>query len=69
MHGSSPGSEPCTLSVKLEGMCRSPIDRLIGVGFIPLLHERLVSNRNSDDASVEKLNMKVSLKQDDKDQV
>lgn len=59
MHGSSSGSEPCTLSVELEGMCRSPIERLIGVGSISLLHERLVSKRNSDDASVEKLNMKV----------
>lgn len=68
MHGSSSGSEPCTLSV-LEGMCRSPIERLIGVGSISLLHERLVSKRNSDDASVEKVDMKVSLKQGDKDQV
>ena len=56
-------------SVELEGLCRSPIERLIGVGSISLLHERLVSKRNSNDALVEKLNMKVSLKQGDKDQV
>lgn len=43
------------LSVELEGVRRSPIERLIGVGSISLLYddERLVSKRNSDDASAE----------------
>ena len=52
----------------MHPFCRTR--RPIGVGCISLLHddERLVSKRNSDDASAEKLNMKVSLKQGDKDQ-